>query len=392
MARAVRLAQQSNRTSPNPRVGAVLVRDGVCVGEGWHRGVGTDHAETMALSAAGDAARGATLYVTLEPCVHERRLDGSHRIPCVHRCIEAGVGRVVAAIEDPDPQVCGRGLMALREAGVSVETGTGAGPVLRLLRGYLHQRRTGAPLLTHKVAMTMDGKLAAVGGDSRWVTGPAARRAVHRARRVADAVVVGVGTVLADDPSLDVRLPGAHSNHNPVALVVDSRLRTPVDARVVRPGTVIATIEGGGSSDRGRCLTDVGASLWELPANPQGRVDLSSLKDAMARKGWCDVLLEVGGQLGAAFHAESLVDRVWVLIAPKLIGGADAPTPLDGPGLSHRIGDAHRLTNVSVGRYGDDISIEAEVVHPAGAGPVRTGSAGSLDETEERRSHVHGDH
>lgn len=369
MSRALRLASQSPRTHPNPRVGAVLVREGVCVGEGWHSGVGTDHAETMAFSRAGGLAVGATLYCTLEPCVHTVRADGSTRIPCVARCLDAEVGRVVCAMVDPDSQVSGRGIAQLRGAGVAVDVGVGAVQAAELLRGYTHHRRTGWPLITHKVAMTLDGKIAAVGGDSRWVTGPQARRAVHGARRLADAVVVGVGTVLRDDPSLDVRLPGASPGDDPAVVVVDSCLRTPVDARVVRPGTVLATVGGRCAEGERSAWHARGVDVWELPADGDDRVDLRALRDRMASCGWCDVLLEAGGVLAESFHASGLVDRMWVFVAPKVIGGAAAPTPLDGPGLSRSIAEARRLTNVRVRRYGDDIAIKGEIPDLASSEP-----------------------
>lgn len=366
MHRALRLASRSPRTHPNPRVGAVLVRDGVCVGEGWHCGVGTDHAEAMAIGAAGGLASGATLYVTLEPCSHTVRWDGTLRFPCAARCVDAGVARVVAAMEDPDTQVAGRGFSQLVSAGIAVDVGLSGCQVAGLLRGYVHQRRTGFPLITHKVAMTLDGKTAAVGGDSRWVTGPVARRAVHRARRFADAVVVGLGTVLADNPALDVRLPGAVVADNPAVVVVDSLLRTPPSARIVRPGTVIATVAcSAGSEQRGR-LEEHGVVVWDLPAGADGKVDLPALRSAMASRGWCDVMLEAGGTLAEAFHVAGLIDRMWVFIAPKVIGGGMAPTPMDGQGLSGRIGDAHRLTNIRVRRYGDDIAIEGDMVRSLG--------------------------
>ncbi len=362
MKRAFALAVRSPRTHPNPRVGAVLVRDGVCVGEGWHCGIGTDHAEAMAFKAAGDLATGATLFVTLEPCSHPVRADGTLRIPCASRCMDAGVARVVVAMVDPDRQVAGRGLAQLRASGIEVDIGLYSDRVAALLRGYSHQRRTGYPLLTHKVAMTLDGKTAAVGGDSRWVTGASARRAVHRARRLADAVVVGVGTVLADDPALDVRLPGALPVHNPIPVVLDSALRIPASARVVRPGAVVATVAGVAGSAERNGLIERGVEIWELPPGGDGRVDLRSLRSAMASRGWCDVLLEAGGTLAEAFHAAGLIDRMWVFVAPKVIGGRAAPTPMDGCGLSGLIADAHRLTNVRVRRYGDDIAIEGDMV------------------------------
>ncbi|MFM7323177.1 MAG: bifunctional diaminohydroxyphosphoribosylaminopyrimidine deaminase/5-amino-6-(5-phosphoribosylamino)uracil reductase RibD [Armatimonadota bacterium] len=358
MRRALALARRGGRTHPNPSVGAVLVRDGRLLAEGRHRGVGTAHAEADALSRAMDGVRGATLYVTLEPCVHERRPDGSARVPCTRRCIDAGIVRVVAAMEDPDPLVAGGGFRRLRADGIRVDVGVGSEAAVGILAAYVKHRTYGLPLVTHKAASTRDGKIAAVGGDARWVTGPEARRAVHRLRARADAVVVGVGTVLADDPQLDVRLAG-RSVANPLRVVCDSRLRTPPTARVAVPGTLVATSEALVSSDGARRLADRGVEVRGYPVRADGRLDVVAIARDLARRGICEVLLEAGGTLSAAFHEAGLVDRVWFHFAPKLVGGASAPTPIDGGGLVRRMADAVRLTKVRVRRYGEDIAIEA---------------------------------
>lgn len=358
--RALTLAGRG-RTHPNPRVGAVLVRDGVVVGEGWHRGLGTPHAEAMAFAAAGDAARGATLYVTLEPCSHERRADGSVREPCARRCLEAGVARVVCAMEDPDRQVSGGGFARLRAAGVALEVGLYAERARELNRAYVKHRATGLPFVLHKAAMTLDGKIAAVGGDARWVSGERSRAAVHRLRARVDAVAVGVGTVLADDPSLSVRLPRGNAP-DPLRVVLDSRLRTPPGARVSGPGTVVLTTEAAAETAARAVLEARGVRVVGLPADGSGRVDARAAALWLASEGLLEVLLESGGALAAAFHGAGLVDAVWFFVAPKLIGGASAPTPVDGAGLSDRMAGALRLTKMRVRRYGEDVSLEARVI------------------------------
>lgn len=375
MRRALDLARRTVRTHPNPRVGAVLVRDGVMLGEGRHRGVGTPHAESEALANATTSVAGATMYVTLEPCAHDRRPDGTRRVPCAARCVAAGIVRVVAAMQDPDPLVDGNGFRMLRAAGIQVDVGVGAARAAELLAGYVKHRSIGLPLIHHKAAATLDGKIAAVGGDSRWVTGSDARRAVHRLRARVDAIVVGVGTVLADDPTLDVRLPG-RSLHSPLRVVCDSALRTPTGARVVGAGTLVATTRAMEDSDAACVLRDRGVDVRGYPSDANGRVDVVELARDLARRGCCEVLLESGGTLAAAFHGAGLVDRVWYHFAPKLVGGGGAASPIDGPGLAHRMADAVRLTRIQVRRYGEDIAIEGWIdVDPNRLRPVQAAGA-----------------
>ncbi|TMK45408.1 MAG: bifunctional diaminohydroxyphosphoribosylaminopyrimidine deaminase/5-amino-6-(5-phosphoribosylamino)uracil reductase RibD, partial [Actinobacteria bacterium] len=235
---ALRLARKGlGRTSPNPAVGAVVVAGGRVVGTGWHRQAGTEHAEVLALREAGDAARGATLYVTLEPCAHHGRTP-----PCVEAVLASGVGRVVAAMQDPDPLVAGRGFRALRESGVEVEVGTEGKAAADLNEAYLTHRRLGRPFVTYKAAMSLDGRTAAADRTSHWITGPTARRDVQRLRAASDAICVGIGTVLADNPSLTVRTPNAA--RRPLRVVVDSLARTPPGARVLdgaAPTLVVVT-------------------------------------------------------------------------------------------------------------------------------------------------------
>jgi diaminohydroxyphosphoribosylaminopyrimidine deaminase/5-amino-6-(5-phosphoribosylamino)uracil reductase len=364
MWRALALARRGGRVHPNPQVGCVLVKGGRIVGEGWHKGVGTPHAEQAAIEDAGpEAARGATAYVTLEPCAHTVRPDGTPRTPCAERCVAAGVAGVVCAMEDPDPRVAGRGFARLRDAGISVEVGTLGDTARALLRGYVKQRTTSLPYVLHKAAMTFDGKIAAMGGDSKWVTGEKARAYVHRhLRDRCDAVVVGVGTVLADDPSLTTRLRSGRNGHDPVRVVVDSALRTPLGAKVARPGTLVLAAEGRFSEDDRARLEDTGAEVLSLPAGPDGRVSIEAALRLLAERGLYDVLLEAGGELAAGFYAAGLVDRALFFVAPKIIGGRDAPTPVGGEGVGRAMSGALRLGRVTVRRFGDDVALEADVL------------------------------
>jgi len=363
MDRALQLAQRG-RTHPNPMVGAIVVRDGQIVGEGFHPRRGEAHAEAFAFADAGEAARGATLYVTLEPCSHT---DGG-RTPCVARCLRAGVARVVGAMTDPDGRVSGRGFAQLRAAGVEVVDGVREAAARRLNRAYVKHRTTGLPYVTHKAAMTLDGKIAASGGDSKWITGEPARRYVHRhLRHRADALVVGIGTVLADDPTLTTRLPRGNG-HDPLRVLIDSGLRTPPGAAAVRAaatspaGTLIVGSQGrAGAAARRACLEAAGAEVVLVPPDVQGRADVRAVARLLAERGALDVLLEGGSELAASFWEGGLVDNALFFIAPKIVGGRAAPTPLAGTGIATVMADAVCLERLNVRRFGQDIALEGEV-------------------------------
>lgn len=363
MRRALTLAARA-RPHPNPHVGAVVVRDGVIVGEGWHKGfingVGTPHAEAMAFANTGPNAAGATIYVTLEPCAHWFRSDGAPRIPCAHRCIEAGVRRVVCAVEDPDNRVTGRGFQMLREAGIQVDIGLGADAAKEQNRAYLRERATGLPYITHKAAMTLDGKIAAPSKDSRWVTGEEARAYVHRLRHQADAVLVGIGTVLADNPQLTTRLPRGNG-HDPVRVILDSRLRLPPTANVTRSGTVVLTTERAAETEAARVLQDCGVEVVPLIEDAVGRVDPESAARHLAAAGYFEILLESGGSVAASFWERGLINRAIFFVAPKVIGGEKSPSPVGGEGLAQTMGNAVQLGNIRARRLGVDIALEAEV-------------------------------
>jgi len=361
MRRALVLARRG-RTHPNPRVGAVIVQNGRVIGEGFHRGVGTPHAEAAALAASHASVQGATMYVTLEPCSFTSYPDGRLRVPCSQRCIDAGVSRVVVAMVDPDTRVAGRGIAQLRDAGISVTVGVEESTALGLNVAYSKHRTTGLPYILHKAAMTLDGKIAASGGDARWVTGEKARFYTHRAlRHRADAIVIGIGTVLADDPELTTRLPGGNGQ-NPQRVIIDSRLRTPITAKVVRPGTWIVAAEEQADPQRAAALGAAGVEVILLPAGSEGSgVDVSAVARLLAERDKLLVLLEGGGELAAAFWQAKLIDKVIFFIAPKVIGGRDATTPVEGAGLSRSMADAAQLGTFQVRRFGQDIALEGEV-------------------------------
>lgn len=345
--RAIDLARQADYwTAPNPMVGAVVLDvHGEVVGEGYHRRAGQPHAEQEALAAAGVRARGGTLYVNLEPCPHAHRAP-----PCAQAVVQSGVRRVVISMVDPDQRVRGAGIDMLRSAGVETVVGVHEDRARRLNEFYVKHRLTGRPFVTAKFAMSLDGKIATRSGESRWVSGAESRAHGHRLRHAHDAILVGVGTVLADDPELTARIEGSEARQ-PLRVVLDSRLRTPPGARVAGPNSLIATTRAGAA---GR------AEILVLPAAADGRVDLMPLLDELGRRGILSLLVEGGAEVHASFFAAGLVDRVVAYVAPVVIGGREAPGPVGGsgaPGLS----DAIRLRDVETTRIGDDFLITGDV-------------------------------
>ena len=319
MGRALELAARGlYTTDPNPRVGCVLVRDGGVVGEGWHVRAGGPHAEINALRAAGERAAGATAYVTLEPCCHHGRTP-----PCTEALIAAGVRRVVAAMEDPNPRVGGAGLKALQSAGIEVRSGVLAAEAERLNPGFVMRMRQGRPWVRCKLAMSLDGRTAMASGESRWITGEDARRDVHRWRALSSAIMTGVGTVLADDPSLTVRLGEDESGsvRQPLRIILDTHLRTPPRARLLGfPGeTLILT----GMPDRQResRLEGNGVSVVTLPMDGC-RLDLTAVMAYLGRMEINEVHLEAGATLSGALLAAGWVDELLVYLAPHLLGDA----------------------------------------------------------------------
>lgn len=355
MRRALRLAARGRgRTSPNPLVGAVVVSRGRVVGEGFHRRAGGPHAEVIALRAAGPRARGATLYVTLEPCSHTSKRTP----PCVPAILAAGIRRVVAAMRDPNPMVNGDGLRRLARAGLRVTVGCLAQEAERLNDGYVHRMRRGLPLVILKMAMTLDGKTATAAGESRWITGPEARRDAHRLRAEVDAVMVGVNTVLADDPQLTAR-PGRPVPRQPLRVIMDSTLRIPITARVISPrlrhGTLIATTRGAPRARLVR-LRRQGVSVLLLPAE-KGRVSLRACLRHLALMGINRVLIEGGSELAASALRAGVVNRLRLYIAPRLLGGNDAKGVIGGT-CPPRLSQALSLSRLSVKKAGVDLMID----------------------------------
>ncbi|MDR7420644.1 MAG: bifunctional diaminohydroxyphosphoribosylaminopyrimidine deaminase/5-amino-6-(5-phosphoribosylamino)uracil reductase RibD [Armatimonadota bacterium] len=356
MTEALALARRAmGRTSPNPLVGAVVVADGRVVGRGFHRRAGEPHAEVLALREAGERARGATVYVTLEPCNHAGRTG-----PCTEALIAAGVRRVVAAMVDPDPQVNGKGVARLRGAGIEVDVGVLEAEARRVNEFFIKHRLTGLPFVALKWAMSLDGKTAVRRDRETAITGEAARGYVHRLRNIYDAVLVGVGTVLADDPQLTCRLPaGADpAPRNPLRIVVDSRLRTPLTSRVVvgiaDAPTLLVTTRAA-PADRIEAFRRARVEVL-VQDRARGPVDLRELMEHLGRRGLLSVLVEGGGTVHASALAAGVVDKIVAFVAPCLIGGAHAPGPLDGAAFGG-FAEPLRLRQVQVERLDDDLAM-----------------------------------
>lgn len=314
MARAVELARKGlYSTDPNPRVGCVLVRDGVVVGEGWHERAGGPHAEVAALVPAGERARGATAFITLEPCSHFGRTP-----PCSQALIGAGVARVVYALDDPNPEVSGRGAAQLREQGIQVESGLMAVEAAALNPGYLRRRREGLPWVRVKLAASLDGRTALANGESRWITSEAARHDVQYGRARSSVILTGIGTILADDPALDVRI--SESSRQPLRVILDSHLRTPPGARVLqRPGGVLVIGTDAQATAQRQALQAAGAEVQLLPAR-DGRPDLREVLSLLAARGSNEVWVEAGAALAGAFIRDGLFEELVLYVAPTLLG------------------------------------------------------------------------
>ena len=353
MRRALGLAARGRgRVEPNPMVGCVLVGRGRIIGEGWHRRFGGPHAERDALRRCTGSARGAAAYVTLEPCCHHGKTP-----PCTDALIEAGIVHVVAATIDPFTAVQGRGIRTLRKAGIRVDVGACGAEAEALNAPFFKLRRTGRPWVILKWAQSLDGKIAAHTGDSKWITGQAARREAHRLRGRVDAIVAGIGTVLADDPDLTCR----HVKPKRIAtrVVLDGRLRIPRRAGLVRTAkrapVLIATTRTALRQRRGSAdwLGSAGCDLLALPGRA-GRVDLNALLGALGQRGMTNVMVEGGGEVLGAFFDQGLADEAHVFIAPKLIGGRRAPGPLTGFGATS-VADAVAFAGIAPRRVGDDL-------------------------------------
>jgi diaminohydroxyphosphoribosylaminopyrimidine deaminase/5-amino-6-(5-phosphoribosylamino)uracil reductase len=351
MAQALRLAEKGlYSTSPNPRVGCVLVRDGRVVGSGWHERAGAPHAEINALAAAGEGARGASAYLTLEPCSHHGRTP-----PCADALIKAGVARLVAAMEDPNPLVSGRGNAKLRDAGIEVQTGLMAADSRALNIGFIARMSRGRPWVRIKIAASLDGKTALNNGASQWITSEAARRDGHRLRARSCAIMTGIGSVLADNPRLTVR--HLETSRQPLRVVVDSRLEIPVDARLLRgAGELVFTATA--SEGTIGALHEVGARVIVLP-DQNDNVDLAAMMRKLADFEINEVLVEAGWRLNGALINAGLVDELVIYLAPYLIGDA-ARGMLKLPELADLQGK-RALSIEDMRRVGPDIRITAQL-------------------------------
>ena len=348
MSRALELAGQPAVTSPNPRVGAVVVRDGVVISEGTHVGAGSAHAEAVALT--GVDAAGATLYVNLEPCTHEGRTP-----PCAPMVADSGIARIVVAMEDPDPRVAGRGIALLTERGIDVTVGVGAAEATVLNAAYLHHRTTGRPLVTLKLALSLDGKLAAADGSSQWITGEDSRLRVHARRLESDAILIGAGTVLADDPSLTVRDVAAP--RQPARVAIDARGRIPATSRFFGPGETIVFTTIGCPHSVKTGWKEAGAEVLLVSQNAAGDTDLNEVLENLGGRGWLEVYCEGGARLATSLIAGDLVDRLELYYGPLLLGGSGLG--LGDIGLAG-IDQAARWNPRTVERVGDDALVIVE--------------------------------
>ncbi|MYA51718.1 MAG: bifunctional diaminohydroxyphosphoribosylaminopyrimidine deaminase/5-amino-6-(5-phosphoribosylamino)uracil reductase RibD [Chloroflexi bacterium] len=349
MQRAVELAREAvGNTSPNPPVGAVLVRDGRVVGEGRTQPPGGLHAEAEALRMAGDAARGADLYVTLEPCAHHGRTP-----PCADALVEAGVASVHVAAMDPAPHTAGRGVEHLREAGIPVTVDGGSSEAQQLVEAFAKHINTGLPFVVAKFAMSLDGKIAARSGDSRWISNETSRREAHRLRAEADAVMVGIGTALADDPLLTVRDAPLPARGQPLRVVVDSAGRLPASAAMLtEEGTTLLAVA---SAEAARAVEALGAETIAAPG-VDGRTDLPQLLAELGARDVMSLLVEGGAALHGALFESGLVDKVVAFIAPVVIGGDGVPGPIGGAG-AERMADALRLRDVTYTELDGDMMV-----------------------------------
>ncbi len=357
MERALQLAERGmGYTNPNPLVGAVIVKEGKIIGEGYHEFFGGPHAEINAFKNAAEAVSGSTMYVTLEPCSHYGKTP-----PCAKTIVEKGIKKIVIAMKDPNPQVSGRGIKLLQDNGIEVITGILEERSRKLNEIYLKYITTGLPFCILKSAMTLDGKTAAVSGDSKWITNEESRQYVHRLRHRVSAVMAGIGTVIRDDPFLNTRLPDGNGR-DPIRVIVDSSARIPLAANVLnlnsQTGTILATTE---LAEDGK-LRELERKGTEIIITPPagGRVDLKALMKALGERRIDSVLLEGGGELNYSAVEADIVDKINIFIAPKLIGGSKAGTPLGGEGRQY-MKEAVILKELKTRIFGEDIMIEGYI-------------------------------
>ncbi len=356
MHRALELAEKGmGFTSPNPMVGAVVVKDGRIIGEGYHERYGQPHAERNALANCSEDPAGSTVYVSLEPCCHHGKTP-----PCTEALIETGVSRVVIASFDPNPLVAGKGSQILKEHGIELRSSVCEKEALALNRPFFHFITTGLPLVVLKYAMTIDGKIATCTGESRWITSEEARANVHRDRLRYSSIMVGAKTVLADDPLLTCRLDGGR---NPIRIICDSRLSIPIESRVIQTANEVRTIIATSASDlnceQARAMRDKACEIWEIPGEP-GRIDLLALIKRLGEDGIDSVYLEGGATLAWSALESQVVNRLQAYIAPKIFGGSNSASPVGGAGVLHPA-DCIELVDPTVKQIGCDLLVEGEV-------------------------------
>jgi len=354
MARALRLTEHGRHTAtPNPNVGCVIVKNGRVIGEGWHEKAGTAHAEVNALNACAEMPAGATVYVTLEPCAHHGRTP-----PCSEALIAAGVGRVVAALEDPNPQVSGKGLEALRLAGIRADIGLMAEQARVVHRGFLSRMRRGRPWVTVKLGTSLDGRTALGNGASRWITGPDARRDVHELRARSCAVLTGIGTVLADNPQLTVR--DVPCRRQPLRVLLDSRLEVADDANILQGGNALI-VTATGSEDRADALRARGFDVLRVPTEAvKGKVDLEHMMRSLAARGLNEILVETGAKLNGSLLKAGVVDEIVAYVAPSVLG--DLALGMFALGELTELGNRIPLKFTDVRQIGTDLRITANVL------------------------------
>ncbi len=377
MKMALHLAEQGRGlTSPNPMVGAVVVKDNSVIGKGYHRKAGTPHAEIHALNEAGMGAHGSTLYVTLEPCSHRGRT-----MPCADFIIRSRVARVVCAMQDPNPQVNGSGIRKLREAGIQVDVGVLEDEARELNRFFIKYITTKLPFVVLKAAVTLDGRIATETGESKWITGKPARERAHQLRNEVDAVLVGINTVLADDPSLTTRLPGG-GGKDPARIILDTHLRTPLDARVVTNDSAARTYIFSGPDvqpERIRAYQEKNVTVL-VARQEASRIRFRQVLEDLGRMELTSLLIEGGARVHASALRDGIVDRVIFFVAPKIIGGGESKECVANLRV-RRLSEAVHLESIQIERIGDDVMIQGDVIRPDGASsPVY--AAGDRDESD----------
>jgi diaminohydroxyphosphoribosylaminopyrimidine deaminase/5-amino-6-(5-phosphoribosylamino)uracil reductase len=357
MQKALDLAVKGKgRTSPNPMVGAVIVKSGRIIAEGFHKKAGMPHAEISALKKAGMRAKGATLYVNLEPCCHTDKKTP----PCTNSIIRAGIKRVVAAMTDPNPNVSGKGLRELRKAGIETNVGILRKEAARLNEVFAKFILKKEPFVILKIAQSIDGKIATAGGESKWITGAKSRQYVHALRNEVDSVLTGIGTVTKDNPSLDCRIRGGR---NPFRIIVDSTLKISPKAKLLKfkdRRVIIATTSKADPS-KNRCLASLGASILVVKSR-HGKVNLQSLMKELGSLGITSVMIEGGSSIAASAISSRIVDKVLFFVAPKIIGGKNSVSSIGGRSPSV-LSNAFQLKNINISKYGEDILIEGYPVY-----------------------------